>query len=169
MEFKIFSRNYCLKLPKLLQFSFFVTVLILSSCTEEKPTIIDSKISSAEEVDKVPVTFYENGRPKGFNLFGELEGEKVLIGYEEVHENGALKINGALNTKGQRTGHWESFYEDGSLWSIGDYNKDVETGIKKTWYPNGSLRYEGEMKNGKPSGTWSFWSQDGVKTQKEYN
>jgi antitoxin component YwqK of YwqJK toxin-antitoxin module len=40
--------------------------------------------------------------------------------------------------------------------------------VKKTWYPNGKLRYEGVIENGEPVGDWLFWTEKGVKSEKSY-
>ncbi|MGB0390370.1 MAG: toxin-antitoxin system YwqK family antitoxin [Salibacteraceae bacterium] len=115
-----------------------------------------------------PFSFYESGKPKEYNLYSFIDGRKTLVGYEEVYENGVIKITGKVDSNTQRVGLWESFYEDGKPWSIGEYENGVEIGRKKTWYSNGKPRYEGLMLNGKPSGTWFFWDEKGVKTTKAY-
>lgn len=169
MEYKTFLKNYCHKSLRLLPFSFFLLFIGFSSCSdksseEQKKEKLDIEI----EYKRVPVSFFENGRPKSFNLFIEGNGKEVLTAFEELHENGAVKITGKLNPKGQRIGLWESFYEDGTPWSIGTFENDIENGVKKTWYPNGKLRYEGVIENGEPVGDWVFWTEKGVKSEKSY-
>ncbi|MFT6324402.1 MAG: antitoxin component YwqK of YwqJK toxin-antitoxin module [Halieaceae bacterium] len=133
-----------------------------------------SKSQSKQEVEvalsykRKPVSFYESGKPKAFDLSLIMDGKSVVVAYEELHENGAVKIKGSLDKMGNRNGLWESFYEDKTPWSIGVYVKGEETGQKRVWYPTGELRYEGIMEKGKPIGSWMFWSKTGEKSEKIY-
>lgn len=144
--------------------------MIFHSCQNEVREINPEKenVAPTKEVEKEAVDFFESGKPKAFNFTQLVDGKKVITGYEEIHENGAVKIQGNLSPEGQRIGLWESFYEDGKPWSIGNYSNGIENGMKKTWYPDGSPRYEGNLLNGKPTGEWTFWDEKGAKTTKEY-
>ncbi len=163
MEFRIFSRNYYLKLRRLQPFSVALLVFFLFSCsTEEKK--VESKIPKVFET----VSFYPSGKPKEQTVFVKKNGKKEVFGFQELHENGQIKMGGQFDANGKRTGLWESFYEDGKPWSIGEYENGVEIGGKKTWYPNGKIRYQGQMRNGKPFGQWIFYDESGKKTNKTY-
>ena len=164
MEFKIYFKSYYHRLPRLLLFSFIAVVFLGSSCKDKTEQALTENI----ETNKKSISFYENGKPKGYNLFQNVGGKEVLVGYQEVYENGAVKIKGAFNTEGERTGLWQSFYVDGKPWSTGEYINGVETGENKTWYSNGKMRYQGKVEDGKPIGEWLFWDENGIKTRKTY-
>ena len=163
MAYKVSLVNYSLKLRRLL-LSSIVLITILSSCNSlneknnEKPLSVIAKT----------VEFYDDGKPKINELFTKVNGELVIYGYEELYNSGKLKITGKYNLAKHREGLWESFYEDGSSWSIGSFTNGIESGEKRVWYPNGKLRYKGEMKGDKPVGSWEFWDEKGRKTIKKY-
>ncbi len=170
MEYRIFSKNYCLRLKKYLRFNSWNFVLVillvlLGSCSEEKK---ESVTIASKNITRKTLEFHKNGKPKVVELYSTENGKKVIVGLEELYEEGQIKIKGAYNKKYQRQGIWRSYYVDGTEWSIGEYANGVENGEKKVWYPNGKLRYQGEIKNGKPDGIWVFWDEQGVKTEKEY-
>ena len=121
-----------------------------------------------ENISVKVVDVHENGKVKVQDLYETSNGVKSLKGYEEFYPSGKLKIKGSFNKSHLRIGLWESFYEDGKPWGIGSYINGVDVGEKKVWYPNGSLRYQGEMKSGKPIGTWTFWDEKGVESEKTH-
>lgn len=163
MEFKIFLKNYYRKSPKLLLYSSLVIFLFLFGCSAEEKKVQPELPKTYETI-----SYYPSGKPKDQNIFVTKNGKKEAFGFQELHENGQVKMIGAQNSEGKRIGLWESFYEDGKPWSIGEYEKGIEVGEKKTWYPNGKLRYQGQMKNGKPFGQWTFFDESGNKTTKDY-
>jgi antitoxin component YwqK of YwqJK toxin-antitoxin module len=133
-----------------------------SSSTEQ--TVLEKPKNLKVEI----LEFHENGKPKSQKLYSNENGIKVIYGYEEFYPSGKTKITGLYNKSHKRDGLWKSFYETGTPWSTGGYLSGIENGEKKVWYPDGQLRYEGEMKDGKPIGTWSFQDEKGVKTTKNY-
>ena len=161
MEYKIFLRSYYHKLPRLLLFSFLAISIAFCGCE-----VKDKEPEKPKEYEAV--SFYPSGKPKSQNILVEVKGKKEVWGFQELHENGKIKMGGPITPEGKRTGKWESFYEDGKPWSIAEYANGVEIGEKKTWYPNGKLRYQGAMKEGKPTGRWTFWDESGKETYKEY-
>lgn len=142
-----------------------IILLLVGSCTEKKK---ESAVVVPKNISRKVLEFHKNGKPKVVELYSSENGKKVIVGLEELYEEGQIKIKGDYNEKYQRQGVWKSYYMDGTEWSIGVYENGVENGEKKVWYPNGKLRYQGEIKNGKPVGTWTFWDDQGVKTEKEY-
>lgn len=123
---------------------------------------------SNESKELKTISVHENGKPKGQDVYVLSHGKRWLKGYRELHENGSVKIQGDLDENGKRTGIWKSFYDDGTSWSVGEFSNGIEVGEKKTWYSNGKLRYQGQMKAGKAHGTWVFWDEKGEKTEKTY-
>ena len=173
MEYKIFSVNYYHKLKRLPLFRSLVIIaisVIAASCGNDVGNKESNELAKIEmeNISVKVVDVHENGKVKAQDLYVTISGVKSLKGYEEFYASGKLKIKGRFNTSHQRVGLWESFYEDGKPWSIGSYTNGVEIGEKKVWYSDGSLRYQGEMLSGKPIGTWTFWDENGIESQKIY-
>ena len=71
---------------------------------------------------------------------------------------------------GKREGVWKSYYEDGSAWSETTFLVGVKNGKTISWFDNEQKRYEGFYRNGKESGKWIFWNEQGKQERvKEYN
>jgi len=63
---------------------------------------------------------------------------------------------------GMRFGKWKSFYQDGTLRFEGEFIDDNMNG-KVTWYwPDGKIRETGTYLNGSRQGDWTFFSEDGT-------
>jgi len=69
--------------------------------------------------------------------------------------------------KGMRHGLWQEFSRDGSLDSETQFEYDKESGFYKKYFPNGNLRISGENKNGKATGEWIYYNEDGTINRKE--
>lgn len=145
---------------------FIGLVFFTTACSN--PTVTDDQSVVKVEVTKKPVEFDEMGQPTKFEVYSMENGVDMLVGLEEVYGTGQVKMKGGINSKGERNGLWEAFYEDGTNWSIGNYQNGKETGQKKVWYPNGKLRYQGLMKNDDPIGKWEFWDPTGKLSEKIY-
>ena len=171
MELKTSLKNYYLKLPKLPLFNkhaflgLILITLLVTACSPEKEKTV---VEPPENIRKEVVDFHENGKPKSQELYILDNGVKVIYGFEELYPSGKIKITGLYNKSHKRDGLWESFYETGIPWSTGGYSSGIENGEKKVWYPNGELRYEGEMRDGKPFGVWNFQDEKGNKTTETF-
>lgn len=171
MEYRIFLKNYYLKLKKSLQYKGGLVILLLLGgvlvfgCKSE---VLEKKSVVPSDLTRKTVEFHKNGKPKTVELYIVADGDKRIYGFEELYEEGKIKIRGTFDKNHQRDGLWESFYSDGTKWSVGEYTNGVENGEKKVWYPNGKIRYNGEVKEGKPVGRWYFWDEEGKQTIKEY-
>jgi antitoxin component YwqK of YwqJK toxin-antitoxin module len=139
-------------------------LILFSGCKPDET----KEISIPSNITRKTLEFHKSGKPKTIDLYVVEDGKKKIYGFEELYEDGQIKIKGNYDKDHQRNGLWESFYIDGTKWSIGEYNYGVESGEKKVWYPNGKMRYRGEIKDGKPVGKWSFWDKEGQKEIKEY-
>lgn len=85
----------------------------------------------------------------------------------EYHPNGALKIEGRLNDKGERQGLWLSYYDNGIKWSESYYSAGNRDGHSITFFPNGAIRYVGEYKNDEKVGNWKFYDEEGILVKEE--
>ena len=120
-----------------------------------------------KEVEREEVlTQYPNQQVKSKEIY--YQGMDFAQGYEEFYPSGKIKIRGTYNSKKERHGKWVAFYENGNIWSEGEYDMGVEHGVKKVYYETGELRYQGKMTAGKPVGTWKFYDLKGIMTEKKY-
>jgi uncharacterized protein len=103
--------------------------------------------------------------------------------YEEHDETGRLIVKGQytegleegewiydfINYKelgsyksGARFGKWKSFYADGTLKFEGDYIDDNLNGRVNWYWPNGKLKDQGNFVNGSREGDWITFNEDGT-------
>ena len=87
--------------------------------------------------------------------------------YEEYYPNGALKIKGKNNSEGNREGLWISYYDNGIKWSESYYDNGIKNGHSLTFFPNGGIRYVGEYDNDVKIGTWKFYDETGELVNEE--
>ena len=113
----------------------------------------------SKEIEKVETTF-NSGKPKLVVKYKLVEGEETRTHEKELYESGKTKMEGAIEN-GQRTGLWKVYFEDGTLWSEGEYVDGKRNGTAKNYYPNGKLRYEGMFKQDQKIGRWKFYNEQG--------
>lgn len=63
-------------------------------------------------------------------------------------------------------GKWKEYNEDGTLKAINNYEYGILHGWCKSFFKNGSIEMEGEMKNGQENGKWLYY--DSLGTQEAY-
>ena len=69
-----------------------------------------------------------------------------------------LKWKGSYNKTGQKTGWWESYYEDGQLDEKGNFKDGKQEGPWIGYYDNGQLESKVNLKDGKIEGPWiGYW------------
>jgi len=112
-----------------------------------------------KEVEKVEVTF-DSGKSKLVANYKIIKEKEVKVYEKELYENGKTKMEGAIED-GKRVGKWKVHFEDGTLWSEGEYIEGKRSGTAKNYYPNGKLRYEGQFKEDKKIGRWKFYNEQG--------
>jgi len=109
-----------------------------------------------------------------YNKFGEKDGYFTLH-----YPNGNLQAKGSFKND-DFDGKWEMYYENGKSKlnfeahdneiNITDYwdesgHKQVDNGKGKYAFSSGNSTWEGRLLNGKPDGTWNFYSdQDASRT-----
>lgn len=87
--------------------------------------------------------------------------------HQELYPSGEVKIEGPLNSKGQKTGKWVSYLENGQKLSESNYKNDLNNGYSMVWYPSGKTRYFGDYKDGVKIGKWSFYNESGELTSEK--
>ena len=89
---------------------------------------------------------------------GMMSDDSVRIGqWTWWHQNGKVYQQGTYNDRGEKTGVWKQFYDDGSRCAVECYG----TGTSQEWYRNGTLKSEIRVKDGKKNGTYRSWYENG--------
>ena len=86
------------------------------------------------------------------------DGEGQFERYGELHvllESG--KVSGGL-----RQGEWTTYYPSGekAVMSTAHYVNGKAEGLTKSFYEDGTLQLEGEVRNEKRAGTWKWYHQN---------
>ena len=137
---------------------YISTLIFLISCggTEDENIVLDTEVEQVEkQVEELDTTIENTVNLKEPGI------------YQEYHPNGQLKIEGLNNMYGNREGIWISFYEDGTKWSETFYSDGIKSGHSVTFFPNGSVRYVGEYQNDERIGTWKFYDDQGNLSNEE--
>jgi antitoxin component YwqK of YwqJK toxin-antitoxin module len=72
----------------------------------------------------------------------------------------------AVSSKFARHGTWRSWYSNGQLQCVGNYENDRETGMFTWWHANGAPAVTGHVVDGLPNGVWIWWYADGQRAAK---
>ena len=83
----------------------------------------------------------------------------------EYYSNGKKKIEGEL-INGERHGPWKYYYENGFLWSEGNYWYGKRKGYSTVYYESGKAKLEGAYKNNLKVGIWKIWKPVGTLAKK---
>lgn len=110
---------------------------------------------------------YENGTIKSEKTFERIDGKEHLVKEVQYHPNGKKYIEGGYKDD-LRDGFWASWYDDGQLWSEGEFRNGKSHGRRTVYHPNGQKYYEGTFDMGKRTGVWVFYNEEGLKI-KEVN
>ena len=142
--------------------------------------IQDIRQVDAEEVTKLDIrgeyypdgkikamATYRNGVPEGVRREYDLEGQIIR---SMIYRNGIVTGEGIVLEDGTREGHWKEFYPEGSLRSEGEYKENKPVGEWKYYYANGKLEQSGKYSNsGKISGIWKWYYDNGqLKMEENY-
>ncbi|NVO18574.1 MAG: toxin-antitoxin system YwqK family antitoxin [Bacteroidetes bacterium] len=106
------------------------------------------------------VASYNGDEPEGVRREYAVDG-KIIAGY--IFHQGKMTGEGIVDEEGTKDGPWKEYYEDGSVRSVGTYDKGNRVGEWKFYYPNGKLEEQGKYnKKGKTDGTWDWYYEDGT-------
>lgn len=109
---------------------------------------------------KVEKENYPDGKIKSEKTYSEDGGEKKLLKEVHYHPNGKKYIEGSYKDN-KRDGYWASWYDNGQLWSEGEFRGGLSEGKRTVYHPNGKLYYEGTFKAGERTGIWKFYDNTG--------
>jgi len=105
---------------------------------------------------------FEDGSVKTEKTFEKVDGEEKLVKEVVYHSNGKKYIEG--NYKNDlREGYWASWFDNGNLWSEGEFKEGESHGKRTVYHSTGKLYYEGNFNMGKRVGIWTFYDEAGNK------
>ena len=127
----------------------FSVLLLISACKENLTGVIDN--------------WFEDGTPQKVLYYRvNSNRDSILVKSVEYHPNQNIFIEGCYKN-GKREGEWKSWYDNGILWSVGNFNEGIQVGKTMTYYENGNLRYSGMYdKTGKRTGKWKFYDENNI-------
>ncbi len=110
-------------------------------------------------------SWYEDGaaEARGAYLFGEREGvwiQRAPNGSIDRAKTGVYE-NGERITEYVVDGVLSDAYGDGQLRERVTCRDGLRHGLATTWHPNGARRSEGRYSDGRRSGRWTYWNEDG--------
>lgn len=130
---------------------------------------IAALLHSCNEPEAVVEQQWSPAQPKLVSYYIEEDGVKIKVKEEKFYVDGKTEYVGDFDAQGNRQGEWRYYYEDGQLWSIGNYDHGKKTGRKEVYWPDGHLRYEGFFANDHKTGVWIFYKPDGsILEQREF-
>ena len=112
---------------------------------------------------KVIEATYENGNPRVVRYYHKKAG-KLMVEREIVYyQNKQVKMDGKFKNE-EREGIWKAWYENGILWSEGEYKAGKSNGPGIAYHPNGKKYIEGLYRDDARVGAWKFYDTTGVLT-----
>lgn len=113
------------------------------------------------------ILYYENSTPlSGNNYFKWYENGKLM---EEVTDIYLENSKGKWDFKNVR----KKYYSNGNLKEIKRYYNTQKNGLKldgdySCWNENGQIRFQGQYKDNKKVGKWTYWKEKGKIEKEEY-
>ena len=101
---------------------------------------------------------------KAYEKFKSLETtteSEELTPYIKYWGNGNVLVKGQRNSKGQREGIWECFWENGNIQWTTPYKEGKEDGIEEWFYPNGNIVQRIPYKKGEMNGIQEVFDEQG--------
>jgi antitoxin component YwqK of YwqJK toxin-antitoxin module len=119
-------------------------------------------------LDEVEERFFENGNIQSRANFSHDSrfGKQV-----EYFENGQIRIDSEYYFDAE-VNDYIVYYENGQVSLHGIYGDHFDRGIKMgkwvEFYANGDTKSKGKYDEGQKTGTWLYWSEDGVKRKEKF-
>jgi len=115
-----------------------------------------SELSSGPTIDEDSEEYWNNHRYIDTTANGQLNGA-----FESYYENGQLYSKQTFKD-GKEDGASESYHENGQLSWKGTYKNGKSNGPFEMYYENGQLRVKGTYKDGEPSSDFEEYNEDGT-------
>jgi len=110
---------------------------------------------------KVVEAVYENGNAKIERYYHKKAGIQILDREVVYYANRHVKMDGDYKNE-LREGIWKAWYENGNLWSVGEYKEGKRNGEGIYYYDNGKKNIEGMYSNDIRVGKWRFYDTTGA-------
>lgn len=108
---------------------------------------------------------FKDGMPEGVTRFYDQEGE---ISTSKIYSKGVLLGEGIVDEGGIRQGTWKEFYADGSLRAEGDYKDGQKIGEWIFYFQSGKVAQKGKYIAGeRPHGDWVWYYENGSVRREE--
>ncbi|MEI7499554.1 MAG: hypothetical protein WCK84_03810 [Bacteroidota bacterium] len=117
-------------------------------------------LSSCRFENKVVEETYNDGTPKRICIYKGKGESRELIKETTYYANKQPQMEGTYKDN-KREGRWTYWYENGKVWSDGQFVKGKSDGKRTTYFENGKVRYEGYYKEDTRIGKWRFFDENG--------
>ena len=107
---------------------------------------------------------YRNRIPVGIHR--EFKDGKV-ISSKIFNDNGIIVSEGIVDESGNKNGQWKDFYPDGTVRAEGQYIDSRRTGLWKFYNREGKLEQTGYFSNDNPNGLWKWYYENGAILREE--
>ena len=109
-------------------------------------------------------SFYESGQLKSSVIYNQGKVNKDAVFYYDnpgntIHIKAQFAANKLINT-------YKEFYKNGQMKAVIEYDEGLADGDARFYYSNGNLKMTGNYRNGKRTGKWLFYGQQGKLLQK---
>ncbi len=101
---------------------------------------------------------------KAYEKFKSLETStesEELTSHIKYYSNRNVWVKGQLNSKAEREGIWEMFYDNGNIQCRTPYKEGKMNGIKELFYPNGNIQWRIPYKEDKMDGIVEWFYENG--------
>jgi uncharacterized protein len=136
---------------------------------DEKSSVLEKEVSIKNTYDSSNILVfsgaYIDSIPVGIHRYYNRKGE--VIDSKVYSNSGILISQGIITPEGKREGKTRFFFEDGKIYSIGQYENNQRTGKWTYYYENGRIEQEGSFKNDLATGLWSWYFIDGKLNREE--
>ena len=156
------------QMKKLIIILAFATAYSLFSCKgqNEKPLPEVLTTDTLATVYEYSVTdTFASGETRRIKFYDKTDTTTAT--YEKrYYKNGNICMEGPLDSNGLRDGRWTAWYDNGKVWSTGDYSHGLRNGENKVYYVNGQVQYNKKYVNDTAEGIWTFYLEDGTEALK---
>ena len=109
---------------------------------------------------------YRNGKKEGVHRQYDEAGNVISSG---LYEDDILLAEGILDEQGRKQGMWKFYYPDGSLKAQGEYEDNLKVGTWKYFFTDGKIEQTGRYARGLPTGVWTwYYPNQQIRLEEEY-
>ncbi|MBP5589159.1 MAG: toxin-antitoxin system YwqK family antitoxin [Bacteroidales bacterium] len=138
-------------------------------------TLIEAKTDDTEEI--VIQNMYDSNNRLIYSgpyrnnvkvgIHREYDEKGNVVKASTYNDSGLLLSEGVVDDNGNRNGSWKDFYPDVSIKAEGQYSNNYQSGVWKYYTVSGKLEQTGSYYNGRPDGTWKWFYEDGSLLREE--